>query len=152
MKFQKVDRVYVNVSGVKDNLRHAEIQTGVYMFHFDEPLGGERHQAQHYIGSSFGQIQARLSTQMKGKSRAGKILQACHKRDIPVRVARVWVVPETVDERWKLHRYEYELKYRKMGARYCPICNPQLGGVTMFGDVLQELAPEDIQNLINIPF
>jgi hypothetical protein len=83
----------------------------VYLLHFAAPLGNERKQAQHYIGTAEN-VGARLALHRGG--RGAKITAAAAERGIAFDVVRVWVGGRDV-ERW--------LKRRKEAHCLCPVCS-----------------------------
>ena len=120
---------------------------GIYLIHLDEPLGNpEGHQARHYIGAS-DNLRKRILCQLKGKSGAAAMLRFAKRVGIDARVARVLLTHE--DKVWEIER---RLKDRKMGARYCPICNPLAGAITFNGEALSELDDVNIKAFVEIPF
>lgn len=124
--------------------------TGVYLIHHDpigdtdDPFHTER---RHYIGSSRASLRDRVLIQLAGKSKASHQMQLVAHLGLDRQLARVF--PTTVEE--ALH-VEYTLKDRKMGGRYCPICNPLAGAITVDGAPLPELDDESIRALVEIPF
>lgn len=83
----------------------------VYLYHLAAPLGNERHQAQHYIGTAE-DVAARDALHRAG--RGARILAAAVERGIAFQIVRLWPGGRDV-ERW--------LKKRKESAQLCPVCS-----------------------------
>lgn len=89
----------------------------LYLIHFTQPLGTDRHQAQHYLGFVDGDeqsVQARLQEHRAGHG--ARITAACNSRGIPYDVARTMPGDRTEERRLKNHN--------NLG-RICPICSPK---------------------------
>ena len=87
----------------------------VYLLHFSAPLGNERHQAQHYIGSApDSRLQTRIAEHQRGAG--ARITQVAVERGIGLEVVRTW--PGGRQE-------ERRLKNRKAAPRLCPVCRAQ---------------------------
>lgn len=99
----------------------------VYLHHFDSPLGSEKHQAQHYLGSCV-DLKARDTLHHTGKG--AKILAACVAQGIGFKVVRVWAGGR---------RLERKLKNRHNHAKLCPVCNAKLHQVAGDIDFYEEL-------------
>jgi predicted GIY-YIG superfamily endonuclease len=84
-----------------------------YLLHFDSPLGNERHQALHYLGSAT-DLEARLGEHREGRS--ARIMEVLHERGIGFTCVRTWEGGRQV---------ERKLKNRKKARKLCPICNPK---------------------------
>lgn len=90
----------------------------LYLIHFAEPLGTERHQARHYLGFVDGDettVQARLEEHRAGHG-ARITAAACNQRGIQYHVARTIPGDRTEERRLKNHN--------NLG-RICPICSPK---------------------------
>ena len=89
----------------------------LYLIHFTQPLGGGKHQAQHYLGFVEGAetaVQARLEEHRAGWG--ARITAACNQRGIHYEVVRTMPGDRTEERRLKNHN--------NLG-RYCPICSNQ---------------------------
>ncbi len=89
----------------------------LYLIHFDQPLGGTRHQARHYLGYVDGDeasVEARLAEHRAGWG--ARITAACNQRGI-----RYDVVHTRPGDRSE----ERRLKNCKKLGRLCPICSPK---------------------------
>lgn len=87
----------------------------LYLIHFDEKIGSERHSAQHYLGFVDGDettVQARLQEHRAGHG--ARITAACNQRGIAYDIARTMPGDRT---------RERQLKNGKNIGRYCPICS-----------------------------
>jgi hypothetical protein len=83
----------------------------VYLYHLASPLGNERHQAQHYLGTAE-DVTARDA--LHRTRRGARILAAAVERGIGFQIVRLWPGGRDV-ERW--------LKNRKEAAQLCPVCS-----------------------------
>src|SRR6266545_3669366 len=61
----------------------------VYVHHFHEPIGNEKHKAQHYIGRAK-DVDARVEAERKGGPDAPRIMQVLKERGIGFDVVQVW--------------------------------------------------------------
>jgi len=89
----------------------------LYLIHFAEPLGTDRHQARHYLGFVEGDetaVYARLEEHRAGWG--ARITAACNQRGIQYEVARI--LPGDRNR-------ERQLKNGKKLGRICPICSPK---------------------------
>lgn len=89
----------------------------LYLLHFDQSLGTDRHQAQHYLGFVEGDeasAQARLEEHRAGWG--ARITAACNQRGIHYDIART--MPGDRNR-------ERQLKNGKKLRAYCPICSPK---------------------------
>ena len=89
----------------------------IYLLHFEQPLGGPKHQAQHYLGfvdDDEDSVQARLQEHRQGWG--ARITAACNQRGITYHVARTMPGDRTEERRLKNHN--------NLG-RLCPICSPK---------------------------
>ena len=86
----------------------------VYIYHADEPLGGDKHQAQHYTGSTKypKTAEERLDDHRDGKGAA--ITRAWNERGIKYRIVRDWPGNPHLENQLKLHSAKL----------YCPECTP----------------------------
>lgn len=87
----------------------------LYLIHFSEPIGTEKHSAQHYLGFVEGDqqsVQARLEEHKAGWG--AKILHHCNQRQIHYEVVRT--LPGDRNR-------ERQLKKGKNISRLCPICS-----------------------------
>lgn len=93
----------------------------VYILHFDQPLGSEKHQAHHYIGFSENMwtLRARIAHHRAGTSRCN-IMEALFKRGIGFQLGRVF------RGRKYDRNFERKVKTRTHIAELCTVCN---GGV-----------------------
>lgn len=84
----------------------------VYLIHFDAPLGTQKHQAQHYIGTC---EDKRLNERIEEhrSKRGASITAECVRRNIQFKVVRTFRGGR---------RKERELKNRKRAADLCPVC------------------------------
>ena len=82
----------------------------VYLLHFDQPLGNERHQASHYLGST-SDLPGRLAAHRAGKS--ARMLEVLHERGIGFVCVRTWAGGRD---------FERKLKNRKKARSLCPVC------------------------------
>lgn len=85
----------------------------VYLIHFSEPLGSDRHHAQHYIGFA-NDVDGRLYYHRKGSGSA--ITRAAKKRGLDLQVVRTWEGGKDL---------ERKLKARHEAPRLCPLCQAQ---------------------------
>lgn len=89
----------------------------VYLLHFDRPLGGDKHQAIHYVGFSKNKRTLGLRIEHHRKGHAGcSITNALKEHGIGFTLAKIFEGVERTFER--------KLKNTKKVAPYCPICNP----------------------------
>lgn len=89
----------------------------LYLIHFDQPLGGPKHQARHYLGFVEGDesiVKARLAEHRAGWG--ARITAACNQRGIAYEVVRTMPGDRT---------RERQLKNGKKLRAYCPICSPK---------------------------
>ena len=86
----------------------------VYLVHFGRKL---KH-AQHYIGYT-NNLLSRIRRHVRGDG--SKLFKAFIDNKISFIVVRVWL---GVDR-----KFERKLKNRKNTPKFCPICNPNYGGV-----------------------
>jgi hypothetical protein len=84
--------------------------SAVCLLHFDSPLGNERHQAQHYIGSAK-DLNQRLTLHRKGQG--SRICAALFERGIGFECVRTWKGGR---------QFERKLKRRKQASSFCPVC------------------------------
>jgi len=84
----------------------------VYVFHFDRPIGTDKHQAQHYLGYTPRTVEERLADHKAG--RGARITQVANELGIDYHAVRDW--PGNKD-------IENDLKLRAP-KRLCPECNP----------------------------
>ena len=84
--------------------------TTVYLLHFSAPLGNERHQAQHYLGSAI-DLAARLAEHRDGSG--ARIMQAVKERGFTFECVRTWPGGRQA---------ERKLKRRKKARQLCPVC------------------------------
>lgn len=82
----------------------------VYLLHLDSPLGNERHQAQHYLGSC-SDLAARLELHRVGQG--ARMLAVCRERGIGFACVRTWKGGR---------KLERKLKQRKKASVFCPVC------------------------------
>ena len=83
----------------------------IYLRHFSQKLGTEKHSAQHYLGYSEN-VENRFKLHQNGIGAA--ITRACVERGIPIQISKV-----DEGDRDK----ERMIKKRKINfAVYCPIC------------------------------
>lgn len=88
----------------------------VYLYHLSAPLGNERHQAQHYVGSAR-DLGARDAMHRRG--RGSHFTRAAVERGITLTLARVW------DGCGR----DVERRIKRSGRRFadfCPICAGEL--------------------------
>lgn len=95
----------------------------VYLLHFAQPLGSQKHQAQHYVGFSTNSrtLKQRVAHHESGTSGVC-IMRALRERGIAFTVAQVF--------KDKDRNFERKLKNTKNIKRYCPICNPKVRDYT----------------------
>jgi len=88
----------------------------LYLLHFAEPLGNDRHRAQHYLGYTDDErgIEQRLHEHRSGQG--ARITAACNQRGITYDVARIIPGDRT---------RERQIKNGKNLGRFCPICSPK---------------------------
>lgn len=89
----------------------------LYLIHFEQPLGGPKHQARHYLGFVEGDeasVQARLAEHRAGWG--AKITAAANQRGIHYDVVRTMPGDRTRERQMK--------NWKKIG-RHCPICSPK---------------------------
>ena len=87
----------------------------VYLYHLETPLGGERHSAQHYIGSARN-LDARDAAHRAG--RGSHFTRAAVERGIGMTLARTWTCDGDARE------LEYAIKAQGYSfAYYCPVCS-----------------------------
>lgn len=84
--------------------------TTVYLLHFDAPVGNERHQARHYLGST-ADLPGRLADHRAGRS--ARLLEVLHQLGIGFECVRTWEGGR---------REERRLKNRKNARHLCPVC------------------------------
>jgi putative endonuclease len=89
---------------------------GVYLLHFSQPIGNERHKARHYIGfvNDWRGLQRRLKQHQQGNGAA--ITRAAAALGITFALAAFWPGDRS---------YERKLKARKNAACLCPICRAE---------------------------
>lgn len=84
---------------------------GVYLLHFSEPLGNERHWARHYLGYA-ADLEARLAEHRRGGG--ARITEVAVERGIQLILVRSWPGGRTT---------ERKLKSQHRHPRLCPLCN-----------------------------
>mgnify|MGYP001769837625 CR=1 FL=1 len=89
----------------------------VYLIHFAQPIGNDRHQAQHYIGFAK-RLADRIKHHRSGNGAA--IMAAVTEQGIDWQVVRTWEVATPHDG----YLLEIKLKSRHDHKQLCPICNP----------------------------
>ena len=85
--------------------------TTTYLIHLESPVGNDRHQASHYLGSAC-DVSARVARHRSGKG--ARLLAAAVERGIGFAVVRLW------DGGRGLER---QLKQRGHAAELCPVCS-----------------------------
>lgn len=85
----------------------------VYLLHFDEAVGNERHRAQHYIGYT-DDVKRRMWQHSNGIG-FGRLVHVARERGIPFALARVWPAGDRVLEKRLKRRHEHKV--------LCPICS-----------------------------
>lgn len=83
----------------------------VYLLHFHERLGNERHSIQHYIGFT-PDLEARLEKHREG--RGARVTEVLKERGIGFDVVAVWPGNRQIENALKLHG----------ATRICPTCTP----------------------------
>jgi predicted GIY-YIG superfamily endonuclease len=86
--------------------------SAVYLYHFEQPLGNERHQAQHYVGFA---VNLKARDFMHQRGRGSHFTRAAVARGIAFRLARVWHGATR----------EIERRIKRSGrsfADFCPVC------------------------------
>jgi putative endonuclease len=88
----------------------------VYLLHFSQPIGNERHKARHYIGwvADWRGLQRRLQQHRAGQGAA--ITRAAAALGIDLLLADYWPGSRA---------YERKLKNRKNAACLCSICRAE---------------------------
>jgi len=110
--------------------------SAVYLYHFEQPLGNERHTAQHYVGYAVN-LDARDAMHQRG--RGSHFTRAAVERGIAFRLARVWHGATR----------EIERRIKRSGrsfADFCPVCAGELAmrrGRT-FGESVVIAAPAEL--------
>lgn len=84
----------------------------IYLIHFQEAIGSDKHKARHYLGFIKGtDLAARLNWHRKGWG--AKILAHCNKQGIEYDIVRT--MPGDRDR-------ERQIKRTKNLSHYCPVC------------------------------
>lgn len=84
----------------------------VYLLHLSQPLGSERHHAQHYIGQAV-DLDRRMCEHRRGGSNTAKLIQAAHRLGVGFTLARTWEGGRDLEKK---------LKAQKKARLLCPIC------------------------------
>ena len=103
--------------------------TIVYLIHFAEPIGSEKHRAQHYIGSTF---DLELRMQQHAAGQGAKILEHLADNDIDFDVVRTWNGDR---------KLERQLKDRLNAALLCP--HPECSGEAAYSRGNFDQQPEE---------
>lgn len=98
----------------------------MYLYHFDEAIGSEKHTAQHYLGSC---VDLRKRDGLHRSGKGAKILAWCITHGIGIRVVRTW---------YGGRRLERKLKARHNSKKLCPICTPPKRWTVYDNDALFE--------------
>lgn len=85
----------------------------VYLLHFDQVVGNERHRAQHYIGYT-DNVSRRLWQHCNGVGK-GRLVHVARERGAIISLARVWPAGG--------RDLEKRLKRRHEHKALCPICS-----------------------------
>lgn len=114
--------------------------SAVYLYHFEQPLGNERHHAQHYVGYAVN-LDARDAMHQRG--RGSHFTRAAVERGIAFRLARVWHGATR----------EIERRIKRSGrsfADFCPVCAGELAmrRGRAFGESVAIAAPAELENVI----
>lgn len=83
-----------------------------YLIHFDQPIGNERHQAQHYLGYTKS-VRQRVYYHQHGYGH-GRLVQVAIEKGITWAVAREWPAGDRALEKRLKRRHQRLL---------CPICS-----------------------------
>ncbi len=84
----------------------------VYLLHFDEAIGNDRHSAQHYIGYTKN-VNQRMWQHSNGVG-FGRLVHVARERGITFALARVWPAGDRALEKRLKQRHQKLL---------CPICS-----------------------------
>ena len=85
----------------------------VYLIHFSQPLGTEKHSAQHYCGYTEGSVTDRVQRHIRGNG--SRICAAAARLNLTFYIVRIW--------RDGNRELERKIKGSHNLSRYCPLCN-----------------------------
>lgn len=90
----------------------------VYIIHFSEPLGGHaRHYVGWVVGDTWQDVWQRFREHCNGGKTGAKILKAAMRRQIRIRIVRIYQAQDQSMER--------RIKRQKNTWKHCPVCRAE---------------------------
>ena len=103
----------------------------VYLLHFEQPVGSEKHSAKHYVGYTTRDVEERLEEhratkwQPTGECNGAHLIGAANYHNIPFHLAKTWKGGRSL---------ERKLKKTKKLKNYCPFCSANPRNYTPRGE------------------